>query len=231
MKELQDAKSLAIKAGDLLISGTDSPDLDSNRIILEGLVKNYPNYGIISEESESINSDARNVWLIDPLDGSKEYLLGKSEYTITMALLVDRVPKLAVVYRPTTRDMYCSFDGQSYKNDELISVGDETQMSKAKLLVSASEYKEQYLRNVISDMAPGRVEDLGSTALKICMVAEGSADMYLSFTSKDRHIEEWDYLAAKMILENASGRFIRKEANIPGLDKMLIGTNGLISIR
>jgi len=104
--------SVELKADD---SPLTSADMASHCAILDGLAKLDPTVPVLSEESKALSYDERKSWtkyyLVDPLDGTKEFIKGKKEYTVNIALIEDGVPTVGVVYVPELGEMYSGADG------------------------------------------------------------------------------------------------------------------------
>lgn len=192
----------------------DSPltqaDLAAHRIIVSGLSRLTPEIPILSEESADISWKERQswsrYWLVDPLDGTKEFLKRNGEFTVNIALIHEHVPILGVVYVPVKKILYSGILGQGAFKE---SNGSEQQINVVPVsqnitVVASRSHRSNELDIWIKKVeeALGTVEliSMGSS-LKICLVAEGKADIYprLALTS------EWDTAAAQAVLEAAGG--------------------------
>jgi 3'(2'), 5'-bisphosphate nucleotidase len=188
-------------------------DLAAHQIIQDGLCQLTPQIPLLSEESESIDWQVRQswecYWLIDPLDGTKEFLKRNGEFTVNIALVSNGIPVWGVVYAPAIDVMYHggvsaqkSFKESSagniciqVKQVPLSPVGWRIVGSKSHQTEEFSEYIKRFDSPEITNMG---------SSLKICLVAEGVADLYprLGPTS------EWDTAAAHAVLLGAGGRII-----------------------
>lgn len=185
-------------------------DLLAHDIICHGLNAMDAAIPILSEESsqELIKNrhDWEMLWMLDPLDGTQEFIHHTHEFTINIALIHDHKPILGVVYAPALGLLYYAMDGfGAYK---------EEQGKKEKIFVSSSLYPKTSPIRIVASRRHGQEElhdflkkipnytltNIGS-ALKICLIAEGKADLYprLGPTS------EWDTAAAHAIVNNAGG--------------------------
>lgn len=193
----------------------DSPltkaDLASNRCIVAGLTALTPEIPIISEEAGLPDFDTRSswdrYWLIDPLDGTKEFVNRNGEFTVNIALIDHGKPVLGVVHVPVQNKTYigCVGVGAERRDDDgtrtPISVT-ENCASPVRVVGSRSHRGaslDAYLENLGGcDMIP-----MGSS-LKFCVIAEGGADLYprLGLTS------EWDTAAAQAVVEQAGGSVV-----------------------
>ncbi|MGE0624051.1 MAG: 3'(2'),5'-bisphosphate nucleotidase CysQ [Pseudomonadales bacterium] len=223
--------SLVQAAGDaiLTIYGTDfdvetktdeSPltqaDLASHRILAEGLKRLAPELPLFSEEAALPPFELRRTWqrywLVDPLDGTKEFINRNGEFTVNVALIDGQRPVLGVVGVPVRRQIYVGVEGQGAWRLERVD-GGETRLplhgrprrDDAPLVVVASrshggERLENYLGALEATFGEVERTPVGSS-LKLCILAEGEADLYprLGPTS------EWDIAAAHAVLAAAGG--------------------------
>ncbi len=184
-------------------------DMASHNIIVKGLAELMPEIPILSEESADIPYETRSgwsrYWLVDPLDGTKEFIKRNGEFTVNIALIEGEQPVLGVVHVPVTGVTYYGGPGfgafrQDADGDErTISVcaerGDPVKVAGSRS--HAGESLQRYLDNLGSH----EIVSMGSS-LKLCLVAEGAADIYprLGPTS------EWDTAASQAVVEGAGGR-------------------------
>jgi 3'(2'), 5'-bisphosphate nucleotidase len=181
-------------------------DLAAHHCIVNGLQQLTPNIPVLSEESATISWQERGqwhrYWLIDPLDGTKEFVKRNGEFTVNIALIVDQQPLWGVVYAPAKSLLYYggSLQAGSIK---------ESAAGKLSILGSKSHQSDEFVQLVKRFEQPDIV-NLGSS-LKICMVAEGSADLYprLGLTS------EWDTAAAHAVLQGAGGEMYQAGSFTP----------------
>jgi 3'(2'), 5'-bisphosphate nucleotidase len=184
-------------------------DLASHKIIVRALNRLTPDIPVLSEESAEISFDQRRswnrYWLIDPLDGTREFVKRNGEFTVNIALIEDGQPALGVVYVPVTGVVYYgnrevgAFRQLPGEERERISVHSK-QRRPVKVAGSRSHAGES-LKNYLANLGEHEIISMGSS-LKLCLVAEGSADIYprLGPTS------EWDTAAAQAIVEAAGGQ-------------------------
>jgi 3'(2'), 5'-bisphosphate nucleotidase len=183
-------------------------DKKSNEIILDGLIKDYPDIPYISEETKQTPyKERRNwnrFWLIDPLDGTKEFIKRNGEFTINIALIENQVPVLGVIYVPVKDIFYYSQKGKgSFKIDnrsEPHPINATTEMNKEKLIVVGSrshggDTLNAYLEKMRGEYSEVELISSGSS-LKFCLVAEGKADIY----PRTGPTYEWDTAAGHAIV-------------------------------
>ena len=183
-------------------------DMASHRCIADGLSVFKAAFPLISEESvESPYSERKKwqtYWLIDPLDGTKEFVKRNGEFTVNIALVHRHRPVLGVVYVPVNDLCYFGCAGQgAFKQDaggpvEAIRV--RTGAPEELTVVGSRSHQTDELADYLSKLGSHRLISMGSS-LKLCLVAEGKADLYprLGLTS------EWDTAAAHCIVEQAGG--------------------------
>lgn len=195
----------------------DSPltraDLTSHRCITDSLKELTPEIPVLSEESAAIPWSVRQqwqrYWLVDPLDGTKEFIKRNGEFTVNIALVENGVPVLGMVYVPVKDVLYggCLNTG-AWKVEngvrKAIATCPVTAGQKSLRVVASRSHRgeelDQWLQRVRRHFPDLELVSMGSS-LKICLVAEGAADIYprLALTS------EWDTAAAQAVLEAAGG--------------------------
>jgi 3'(2'), 5'-bisphosphate nucleotidase len=203
----------------------DSPltqaDLASHRIICDGLAQITPEIPVLSEESAEIPFEVRRnwhrFWLVDPLDGTKEFLKRNGEFTVNIALVRGNTPILGVVYAPATDVAYFAAENAGAQKSER-GIAEPLHVSAKQNpapKVAVSRWHGDGVDAMRADLErigvdPGRCEfvPMGSS-LKFCMVAEGSADLYL----RNGPTMEWDTAAAQCVLEVAGGAVSDLEGN------------------
>ena len=190
-------------------------DLDSNKILLSSISKITPNVPILSEE-EFIEWDTRKnwetYWLIDPLDGTKEFIKKNDELTINIALIEYNQPVLGIIYAPAFGSLFFSKKNNgSYKiytknnlntlkNSEKISVK-YTNNEKIRVIGSRSHSNIAFDNWVKKKFTNFEIIEKGSS-LKFCEIAEGKADIYPRFGPTS----EWDIAAGHIILLESGGK-------------------------
>ncbi|MFT5501317.1 MAG: 3'(2'), 5'-bisphosphate nucleotidase [Woeseiaceae bacterium] len=183
-------------------------DMASNKVIENGLRELTPDIPVISEESGLPDFDVRGqwsrYWLIDPLDGTKEFVNRNGEFTVNIALIDNKRPVLGVVHVPVQNKTYTGCDGAG----ATIRSGDSapatiqvaTTSASAVRVVGSRSHRGASLDAFLDRLGDFEMLPMGSS-LKFCVVAEGGADIYprLGLTS------EWDTAAAQAVVEQAGG--------------------------
>jgi len=184
-------------------------DLAAHRLIVAELQKLEPRLPILSEESADIPFEERRrwlrYWLVDPLDGTKEFIKRNGEFTVNIALIESGRPTCGVVHVPVAATTYFGCrDKGAFKRDEhghteAISVARQRQHPTR--IAGSRSHAGDSLQRFLDRVGPHEIVSMGSS-LKLCLVAEGRADIYprLGPTS------EWDTGAAQAVVEAAGGR-------------------------
>jgi 3'(2'), 5'-bisphosphate nucleotidase len=190
--------------GDL--SPVTEADRAAELVILAALARAAPGVPVIAEEEVAagrIPSHAGTLFLVDPLDGTKEFVRGGEDYTVNIALVVDGEPRLGVVYAPATGRLHGGIAAQSAWLDE--GRGREAIACRTcptpPIVVASKSHFTQNTSDYLALAAPGCGYEAVGSSLKFCIVAEGRADLYprLSPTS------EWDTAAGHAVLLGAGG--------------------------
>ena len=207
-------------------------DKNCNEVIEEYLIPT--NIPILSEEGAEISFSEREdweyFWLVDPLDGTKEFVKRNGEFTVNIALIHNGNPIMGVIYVPVKKELYFALDGLgSYKIsdftdeisdlEELISFSEKLPIKNSRdtyIIVGSrshiSEETEQFFAEKKQEYGEVEVMAVGSS-LKLCMVAEGSADSYPRFAPT----MEWDTAAGQAICEHAGFNVIDWQTKKPML--------------
>ncbi len=225
---LDDVRAIAADAGQRIleiyergytvsIKGDGSPlteaDREAHTLIVARLKALTPDVPVLSEESAETayedRSDWKSFWLVDPLDGTKEFIKRNGEFTVNIALIEGQSPVLGVVSAPAVGVAYWACQGHgAFKQDRGGAVqpirSRVYQGGKARVVASRSHPGEQlarFLSNVAHAQAEPETLSMGS-ALKLCLVADGTADVYPRFGPTS----EWDTAAAHCVVQIAGGR-------------------------
>ena len=178
-------------------------DLEANRKIRDIIQEKFPEDGWISEEDKdsSRRLGLSRIWIVDPIDGTKEFIEGVPQFAVSIGFVVDGRPKVAVVYNPAEERFYRAEAGQgAYLNNRPIRVTAQNDVDGALLLVSRSEPRRKF--QVFVDRC--EIQPVGSIAFRLAKVAGGDGDGTLTF----RSIHEWDICAGVLLVEEAGGRVI-----------------------
>lgn len=183
-------------------------DLRSNDIIISGLNKIAPRIPVLSEESKQAPYEKRKswqkFWMVDPLDGTKEFLNRRSEFTVNIALIENGAPAMGVVYAPALKTVYYAAKGEgAFKrvdDGEPVNVKACDYRDGGLKVIASRLHGSLELKDFLRKIGPHEVVTFGSS-LKFCVVAEGSAHLYPRLAPT----MEWDTAAAQIIVEEAGG--------------------------
>jgi 3'(2'), 5'-bisphosphate nucleotidase len=184
-------------------------DRTSHRIIVEGLTRIAPGIPVLSEEGEEIGYNIRRNWdsyfLIDPLDGTQEFIESRPEFTVNIALIYQSRPVIGLIHVPVNGITYFAEEGKgAYRlngNTERLPLRKDPSR-KVEIVVSRRETEES-LKKILSGIPDAGISSMGSS-LKFCLVAEGSSDIY----PRTKPSMEWDTAAGAIIVEEAGGQIV-----------------------
>ena len=216
-KILKDSISAAHEAGNIIMKyyktkleikhkSVNNPvtkaDLAANKIIKKNLISKYPNFGWLSEETKDSEHRLSNeyVWIIDPIDGTKEFIEGISNFAISIGLVKNQKPILGVLYNPATEELfYGSKNNGSFYNGKKCQISTLKNIEKVKIVVSRSEIKAG-LWEKFSFKQESKIE-IGSVAYKLGLIAANKYDFFATLKPKN----EWDICAGHIIIQEAGG--------------------------
>lgn len=191
-------------------------DRDANHVICEELMRITPHIPIVSEENAKLPYDVRKkfqyFWLVDPLDGTKEFLKRNGEFTVNIALVQNNVPVLGVVHVPVSGKTYWAVKGKG----AWLKEGDKQSRVKAAefsldepglTIVASSSHMSKETQEFVNIFVQPQFKQVGSS-LKLLMVAEGAAHIYPRLAPTC----EWDTCAADIIVREAGGVCIQAGA-------------------
>jgi 3'(2'), 5'-bisphosphate nucleotidase len=198
---------------DIEHKGDSSPVTEADHaaelIILAALARAAPGVPVIAEEEVAagrIPAHGGTFFLVDPLDGTKEFVRGGDDYTVNIALVVDNVPRLGVVYAPATNRLHGGIAGGGAWLDEGQGKADIACRTcpKPPVVVASRSHFTQNTSDYLALAAPGCGYEAIGSSLKFCIIAEGRADLYprLSPTA------EWDTAAGHAVLLGAGGSVV-----------------------
>ncbi|MDC0903452.1 3'(2'),5'-bisphosphate nucleotidase CysQ [Pelagibacteraceae bacterium] len=185
-------------------SPVSNGDLHVNNLITKKILELTPNIPIISEETVDLNvkNKSKVFWLIDPIDGTKEYIAGKDEYTLNAALVIDTVPIIGLVGVPKKDRLFFSYNqGESYLIENGITKKiDCTKKQPKNTIVALSSLGKpsDIILNKLKEYKVNSIVQMASS-YKFCVIATGEYDIY---AARER-ANEWDYAAGHAIANNA----------------------------
>ena len=189
-------------------------DRGSEEIILRKIEAAYPEHNILAEESEGKRLESQFTWIIDPLDGTTNFVHGYPFYAVSIALFKDELPLVAVVADVFHEQIYSAVLGEgAYRNEEKIFVTETSTLEKA-LLATGFPYihNEIWQRNIelfreFTDCCQG-VRRAGAAALDLCHVACGWLDGFW-----EHGLQPWDSAAGILIVDEAGGKITQNDGS------------------
>ena len=185
-------------------SPVSNGDLRCNELITNKILELTPSIPIVSEETVDlkIKNKEKIFWLIDPIDGTKEYIAGKDEYTLNAALIINKIPSIGLVGVPKKKQLFYSYginDSYLIENNKKIKNNCSKKTPKGEIVAlssSASPSKE-----IMDELKKYQVTSVVKMAssYKFCVIANGEYDIY---AAKER-ANEWDYAAGHAVAEHA----------------------------
>ena len=177
-------------------------DLAVDAFLREKLTALAPSAGWLSEETED---DAERlacpaVWIVDPIDGTRSFLKQRTDWAISVAYVVGSQPKLAALYAPSKRDLYLAQAGEGATvNGAKAKVSTTFDLAKSRMMGDETAFRSPYWPVAWPDTMT--VTATNSIALRLCMIADGTADACVTLRPK----HDWDIAAAHLILKEAGG--------------------------
>ena len=208
-----------------------SADRRTEKIIIDELQKAHPEYGIVSEETGIINkSNINNKWIIDPIDGTMNFLNGVSQFAISIGFEENGEIICGVIFNPIMNEMFCAEKGMgAYLNNSRIRVSKKRKIQDALIVTGGPKGSSKIKDKIFSEYIKvsknvSNVRKFGSAALDIAYVACGRFDGYWQ-----RELNYWDVAAGIIILKEAGGfvDFFEEDNNNP-LKKNILATNSHI---
>ena len=208
-----------------------SADKRTEKILIEELQKAHPEYGIVTEETGIINKyNNKNRWIIDPIDGTFNFMNGVPQFAISVGYEEENEIKCGVIFNPILNEMFCAEKGNgAYLNNSRIRVSNKNKIKDALVVTGgpkgASKIKDKIFSEYISvSQNVSNVRKFGSAALDVAYVACGRFDAYWQ-----RELNYWDIAAGIVILKEAGGfvDFFDEDENAP-LKKNIIASNSFI---
>ena len=195
-------------------------DLAVNQWLLDGLAQAYPDAGwtLLSEETakEQLTAgeplDAEWLWILDPLDGTKDFLQGTGEYAVHLALVHRGEAVLGVVLQPLLEHLWFGLvpEGRAWRENR---AGEQqpAQLSSRQalgemVLVASSNHRDQRLEQLLEALALGDTKAIGSVGGKVATILRGETDVYISLSGKSAP-KDWDMAAPEAVLKAAGGAF------------------------
>ena len=181
-------------------------DIEVNKILTKKISEITPNIAIVSEENAAHKNDKNleNFWLIDPIDGTRDYIGGRDEFTLNAALIINKKPAIGIITVPAKKRVFYSYGmSNSYEliNDQEVNLIDKKKDYETLKAVSYSDELKSEIAEVHKKYNITSHQKMKSS-LKFCVIAAGEFDLYAA----EPRACEWDIAAGHAILEHAGGR-------------------------
>lgn len=225
-KDVFEIRNIVLKAGEAIMqiynsadfaieeksdsSPVTKADLQADKILYEGLCRLFPSQKIVTEErQESHNIQSESFFLIDPLDGTKEFINRRGQFTVNIAWIEKGVPKFGIVFAPALSRLFYTIGNQSYEefapftNDKFgkrTPIHTANSDNNALRIVASKSHRGQETDDYIEKYPNASIQSAGSS-LKFCLIATGEADLY----PRIGPTMEWDTAAADAIVRAAGG--------------------------
>lgn len=230
-------RRLALEAGDVIMAIYEGPDFAvrakgdaspvteadeaADTVISAGLTSAFPNVPLITEEQAASHTiSAQSFLIVDPLDGTKEFVQRRGDFTVNIAYVADGVPVSGIVYAPAKgRLFYTRPDGSAVEEigpfdkagpGEVRPIRVAAPDNAALMVVASKSHRDQATDDYIANYAVRDMTSAGSS-LKFCLVATGEADLY----PRLGRTMEWDTAAGDAILRGAGGQVVRFDTHQP----------------
>jgi len=180
-------------------------DFEAEKTIIKLIKKNFPSHNILAEEIGGRVGE-NYTWIIDPLDGTTNYISRMPFFSTSIALFYRRKPILGIIFNPISKEFYFAEKGRgAYLNGKRIKIGRKRILLKSVLALGRGRAREDFIKlQKVLEKAIGKCHTFriwGSTSLGLCYVASGRIDGYIDVGSKP-----WDYAAGILIVKEAGGR-------------------------
>ena len=191
-------------------------DLEVNKLIINRINSKYPgvNWGFLSEENFKEGTyqhfDHEWLWILDPLDGTKDFIQGTGHYAMHLALNYRNKPFIGVVLIPERNELWIS-NGKNLSCEDKSGYQRNITLTRNKdlkemTIVSSKNHKDRYLSNLLSKISCKKLITMGSIGCKIASILRGESDLYISLSDPNKSSpKDWDYAAPNAILKAAGG--------------------------
>lgn len=181
-------------------------DLEANTTLRHHLLSTHPQCGWLSEETADTQKRRQHrwIWVVDPIDGTKEFIMGLPQFALSVALVEEGRPVAACVHNPATNETFTAIKGGGAQlNNQPIHTTSQQQLLGATCLASRSETQRGEWSAFKNEW---HIQTMGSIAYKLALVAAGRFDMTFTLTPKN----EWDYCAGELLVQEAGGQVTHK---------------------
>lgn len=226
-KELDIAIALARQAGDIAqrirdkgygvrekkggLGPVTEADEAASDLLVQKISQAFPDDLIVSEEEPLSHAPSLNnrIWFIDPIDGTKEFIAGRADWSVMLGLAINGIPCVGVVYQPDIKQLYYATKG----GGSFSCLAGETQNLKVRsisdprnaILIQSRSHGSVKVDQIARECGISKTISSGSVGVKLGMIAAGHADLYFNFSG---HCHLWDLCGPEIILQEAGGRIL-----------------------
>ena len=192
-------------------------DVAAEKAVLEILTGEFPDFGILAEESPPVDSESPYKWVVDPLDGTRNYAHGIPHFCSIIALAKDNEIVAGVIYDPVREEMFSTAVGQgAHMNGEPISVSESTELSRSLLSFDLGYVDEKagLALDMVRSLWPGMysIRMMGTAGLGLAYAASGRVDLFFHHS-----LSPWDLATGLLLLREAGGDVVDRQGNRAGL--------------
>jgi myo-inositol-1(or 4)-monophosphatase len=205
LRHLQAGVSVRRKSSHQLVSDAD---IEAERAVVKAIRQAFPSHAIVGEEEQKDDLDAEHVWVIDPLDGTNNFVHRVPNFSVSIAYYRAGVAECGVVFGPVHEEWYSAARGQgAYFNNQAIHVSQEMRLNE--ILIGVGFYNDDSglmdatlaASSELMKASAHGIRRMGSAALDLCAVACGQFGAFFEY-----ELSPWDYAAGRLIVEEAGGR-------------------------
>jgi 3'(2'), 5'-bisphosphate nucleotidase len=206
----------------------------SHEIISTRLRQYFPAIHVLSEEAMSIPYEERKrwkqFWLVDPLDGTKEFIKKTGEFTVNIALIDNGLPVLGIIHAPVLNVTYFAYNGKSNRLNgsskiDSVTISGRNVTENNFTVVASRDHAGPQVKSLLKRLPGATTKSIGSS-LKFCLVAEGAVDLYY----RDGPTMEWDTAAGQAIVEAAGGAVLTEDGVPLRYNKELLKNLSFVTI-
>jgi len=207
-------------------------DMTAERLIVDAVRDSYPEHAVLAEEGHHELSDADHLWVIDPLDGTSNFLHGIPHFAVSIAYLYCGQAEVGVIYSPISDDWFYAVRGQgAWQNGERLSVNQESQLADTMVAIGFYYDRGRMMEatlEAIGDLFRQNVHGIrrfGAAALDLAQVARGDYGVFMEF-----NLQPWDHAAGALMVHEAGGRVTDcRDQSLPAQQpSSLLATNSLL---
>ena len=208
-------------------------DIASEELILEELAKRFPKHSVLSEESseEQSVSDSNELWVVDPVDGTVNFIHGIEHFTVSIAHYKNGSPHCGVVYNPATEQLFVAEKNKgAYKNNQKVRCSEQSSVTGALVATGFYYDRGEMMENTLESIKLlfreniQGIRRMGTASLDLCMVGCGQYDAFFEY-----QLSPWDFAAGGLFLEEAGGKVSNAQGHELSLKpSSVLASNGIL---